>query len=282
MIQIGLTGWGDHDDLYPPGVKSTDKLRIYSKHFPVVEVDSSFYAVLQDTTYIRWVQDTPQDFSFIIKAFQGMTGHLRGKNPFPDMEQMFNAFCDSIRPVVDSGKLKTVLFQYPPWFDCTKANVDVLRDVRERMCDFTVALEFRNQTWFAGDMREKTIDFMKREKWIHSICDEPQAGSGSVPTVLIPTDSELTMVRFHGRNTSGWNQNGNPDWRKTRYLYRYNQEELIEWKNDLLQLQPLTEQVYVIFNNNSGGDAAYNAKQLMGLLGMKPVEAAPRQLDLFE
>jgi uncharacterized protein YecE (DUF72 family) len=282
IIQIGLTGWGDHDDLYTQGVKSTEKLRIYSKHFPVVEVDSAFYAVLQDTTYSRWVEDTPLNFSFIIKAYQGMTGHLRGKNPFADTDQMYAAFTDSIRPVVDSGKLKMVLFQYPPWFDCSKINVELLRDVRERMREYPLALEFRHQSWFADGMREKTIEFMKSERWIHSICDEPQAGTGSVPTVLIPTDAKLTMIRLHGRNVSGWNQNGNPDWRKTRYLYRYNQEELQEWKRHLLKLQSQTEQIHVIFNNNSGGDAAANAKQLMSLLGMEPLEAAPQQLDLFE
>jgi uncharacterized protein YecE (DUF72 family) len=70
---------------------------------------------------------------------------------------------------------------------------------------------------------------MQREQWIHSICDEPQAGEGWVPTVL----------------------------------------------------QQITEDISVIFNNNSGGDAASNAKQLMELLGMKPEASAPRQLELF-
>lgn len=43
-IQIGLAGWGDHD-IYPPGTKGTEKLAEYAKRFPVVEMDSSFYAI---------------------------------------------------------------------------------------------------------------------------------------------------------------------------------------------------------------------------------------------
>ncbi|MDF2960910.1 MAG: hypothetical protein K0S39_2645 [Paenibacillus sp.] len=283
MISIGLAGWGDHDDLYEKGaVKPENKLKIYNRHFPVVEVDSSFYAVLQEKTYSRWVAETTHHFSFIIKVYQGMTGHLRGKNPFSDDDSMYRAFCESIRPVTDSGKLKAVLFQYPPWFDCTRGNVDILRGVRERMRGYPVALEFRNQSWFTEDTKEKTLAFMEREEWIHSICDEPQAGLGSVPTVLVPTSTKQTIVRMHGRNASGWNQNGNPNWRATRYLYRYNREELTEWKDNLLRLSEQTGEISVIFNNNSGGDAAANAKELMTLLGMKPEALAPRQLELFE
>ncbi|TDF93556.1 DUF72 domain-containing protein [Paenibacillus piri] len=283
MISVGLAGWGDHDGLYEKGaVKPESKLKIYGRHFSIVEVDSSFYAVQQEKTYSRWVDDTADHFSFIIKAYQGMTGHLRGKNPFADDDAMYRAFCDSIRPVLESGKLRNVLFQYPPWFDCTRSNVDILRGVRERMRDYPVALEFRNQSWFAEDTREKTLDFMKREAWIHSICDEPQAGVGSVPTVLVPTSVEQTVVRMHGRNAAGWNQNGSPDWRATRYLYRYSRDELAEWRDRLLRLNEQTGQIAVIFNNNSGGDAAANAKQLMELLGMQPEPFAPRQLELFE
>lgn len=46
MIRIGLAGWGDHDDLYPARTPAKDKLAWYAKYFNVVEVDSSFYAVL--------------------------------------------------------------------------------------------------------------------------------------------------------------------------------------------------------------------------------------------
>ncbi|MCS7459544.1 DUF72 domain-containing protein [Paenibacillus doosanensis] len=281
MIQIGLAGWGDHDDLYMQGTPARDKLKVYGRHFPIVEVDSSFYAVQAETTYERWVQETPDGFSFIVKAYQGMTGHLRGKNPFDSEEAMFRSFCESIRPVQAAGKLKAVLFQYPPWFDCTRIHVDLLREARERMGSIPLALEFRHQSWFTADMRERTLNFMMKEGWIHSICDEPQAGEGSVPIVPHPTSRELTIVRMHGRNQQGWNQGGAPNWREVRYLYRYNSEELSEWKRRLLHLQEQTKELCVIFNNNSGGDAAANAKQLMEMLGMQPEGFAPKQLDLF-
>lgn len=280
MIEIGLTGWGDHDSLYPSGTPGRSKLHLYSAHFPVVEVDSSFYAIQSVKSYEKWVNDTPERFGFIIKAYQGMTGHQRGE---PHGEETFAAFRESIRPVLEAGKLRAVLFQYPPWFDCTRENVDLLRNTKAGMGDIPVALEFRNRTWFTPQMAEKTLGFMEREGWIHSICDEPQAGIGSVPIVAHATHPERTIVRFHGRNVQGWNRNGQTQghWRETRYLYRYSNEELLEWMNRLNKLAEQTGNLCVLFNNNSGGDAADNAKMLMELMKIDYEGLAPRQLDLF-
>lgn len=84
MIRIGLAGWGDHDDLYPARTPAKDKLAEYAKYFSVVEVDSSFYAVLGEEVYRRWLAETPPDFTLIIKAYQGMTGHSRANRRLAD------------------------------------------------------------------------------------------------------------------------------------------------------------------------------------------------------
>jgi len=58
--------------------------------------------------------------------------------------------------------------------------------------------------------------------------------------------------------------------------------ELLEWKERLKVLERSSREVAVIFNNNSGGDAAANAKEMMELLGIGDDQGlAPRQLDLF-
>jgi uncharacterized protein YecE (DUF72 family) len=282
MIIVGLTGWGDHDRLYVGKVSPRDKLKEYSSHFPAVEVDASFYAVQPVKNAAKWVDETPDNFRFIVKAYQGMTGHQRGEIPFKDKNEMFTAYKESLHPYLEANKHGMTLFQFPPWFDLRSENVEYLRWCREQMGDIDCALEFRHRSWFEGGMREKTLDFMKKEKWIHSICDEPQAGEGSIPTVLESTSSEKVLVRFHGRNVHGWNKKGRgQDWREVRYLYRYNQEELKEWADNLKQLDSTTKQVFVLFNNNSGGDAADNAQQMLELLDIEYAGLNPRQLDLF-
>lgn len=281
MIYLGVTGWSDQDSLYGSGVSARNKLKEYGGHFPIVEVDASFYAVQPKRNAEKWVADVPEPFQFIVKAYQGMTGHQRGETPFENNEQMFAAFIDSLQPYQEKNKLAMVLFQFPPWFDCRKENVEYLRWCKKEMGGIPCALEFRHQSWFIPKYREGTVQFMKVEKWIHSICDEPQAGSGSIPTVLEVTNSEKVLVRFHGRNLYGWENRGGENWREVRYLYRYNNSELQAWAYHLRQLEKGCRHIYVLFNNNSGGDAADNAKEMMDLLNIEYEGLAPRQLDLF-
>ncbi|WP_242271761.1 DUF72 domain-containing protein [Bacillus cereus group sp. BfR-BA-01310] len=281
MLYIGVTGWGDHDSLYINPYENRNKLRTYSGDFPIVEVDSSFYAIQPARNYTKWAMETPKDFSFIVKAYQGMTGHMKGEIPFSTFEEMFDVYKQSILPLKDANKLKMILFQYPPWFDCKKKNVDLLRYTKEKMEGFPCAIEFRNQTWFYPEMRDKTLQFLEREKWIHTICDEPQAGIGSVPLILEATNSDMALIRFHGRNVHGWLDKGE-NWRAVRCLYRYKNNELEEWVERLEQLKKKAKDIYVLFNNNSGGDAADNAKQLMEMMSITYGEPKPEQLNLFE
>ena len=282
MIQIGLTGWRDHHSLYDDKVSKQDILTAYASYFPVVEVDSSFYAIQPQRNFEKWLRETPESFQFIVKAFQGMTGHERGEHSYESKKEMFEAFVTSLEPLIGAKRLAMVLFQFPPWFDCKRKHVQYLRYCKEKLGSLPCALEFRHQSWFESAYRQQTLKFMKDEGWIHSICDEPQAGVGSIPTVLEATNEEKTLIRFHGRNVAGWNDTGQGNWRDVRYLYRYNHQELSVWKAYLEQLQKETKQIYVIFNNNSGGDAADNARQLLEIMQIEYDDLAPRQLSLFD
>lgn len=281
LIFIGVTGWGDHDSLYPGQISPRDKLKEYAGHFPIVEVDAAFYAIQPKRNAEKWIHDTPESFQFIVKAYQGMTGHLRGDIPFENKQEMFKAFKESLEPYIETKKLAMALFQFPPWFDCKRENVEYLRWCKNEMDDIPCALEFRHQSWFSPQYRKGTLDFMKAEKWIHSICDEPQSGEGSIPTVIEALNRNRVLVRFHGRNIHGWQKRNAENWREVRYLYRYNKIELLEWADSIRKLANESINVYLLFNNNSGGDAADNAKEMIEILELEYDGLAPRQLDLF-
>lgn len=283
MIQIGLTGWGDHPEVYSPHSSSRDKLKDYSGHFPVVELDASFYAIQPQRNIEKWIKDTPDSFQFVVKAYQGMTGHHRGALPFESEDEMFDLFSQSIRPLKEAGKLAMVLVQFPPWFDCQKKNVEEIRLIKERLEEFEIAIEFRHQSWYHMNFREGTLSFLRENGFIHSICDEPQAGEGSIPLVPISTNKEKVLFRLHGRNVHGWRNPGDDEqWRRVRYLYDYNKEELKQISKTATLLEKQSDRVYVLFNNNSGGHAASNAKQFQKILGISYDGLAPKQLDLFE
>lgn len=279
-IWIGLTGWGDHPAMYEHLTNRSDKLYTYGSHFPVVEVDTSFYAIPTAMQFQKWINKTPDGFSFVIKAYQGITGHDRKTYTNAEMKEMIRQLLEAIQPVQQAGKLNCLLFQFPPWFTPNKQSIHKLRKLKRWIGQVPCAIEFRNRKWYEP-YEEETLQFLKREGWIHVVCDEPQAGEGSIPIVNRPTNEQV-LVRFHGRNIYGWNNNGQENWRKVRFLYRYNETELEEWKNRILELQQQVKTVTVLFNNNSGGDAFHNAKQLMDMLDIQYDFLHPKQIDLFD
>lgn len=284
MIQIGLTGWGDHPDIYHPSSTTKDKLVDYTAHFPIVELDSTFYAVQPERNIRKWIAETPSHFRFIVKAYQGITGHQRGELPFASKEEMYDLFKLSLKPLQEAGKLAMILVQFPPWFDCKKENVEEIRFICEKLKEYDIAIEFRHQSWYSSDFREGTLTFLRELNVIHSVCDEPQAGEGSIPLVPESTREDKVLFRLHGRNIHGWrNTSGDDDtWRKVRYLYNYNEPELEEVKTAVQKLQKETQEVFVIFNNNSGKHAAQNAKTFQKRLAITYENLAPKQLGLFE
>src|ERR671939_30105 len=79
-ILVGTASWTDKTLLasgwYPPTVDTPAKrLAYYAKQFPVVEVDATYYSPPAEQTVQLWVQRTPGDFTFNIKAFSLLTGH---------------------------------------------------------------------------------------------------------------------------------------------------------------------------------------------------------------
>lgn len=282
MIKIGLTGWGDHPDVYSDVTSAKDKLFDYSGHFPIVELDTSFYAIPNPKHVEKWCLDTPPTFQFIMKAYQGMTGHLRDELPYETHNDMFEAFRQSAGMFQKHGKLAMVLIQFPPWFDCTTKNVNYLLYMKQQLQQFPLCIEFRNQTWYASAMKEKTLAFLREHGFIHAVCDEPQAGVGSVPLVAIATHDKV-LVRLHGRNVFGWRNIGHGEnWRKVRFLYDYNAEELEGIKQHVVELNTQAKEVFVLFNNNSGGHAAKNAKSLQQMLNIQFEDLSPKQLNMFE
>ena len=282
MIYVGLTSWGDHPSLYSESTSAKDKLFDYSGHFPIVEVDTAFYAIPSASNVEKWCSETPNSFQFILKAYQGMTGHLRDELPFETKNDMFNAFKEAVAAFKRHNKLGLLLFQFPPWFDCTQKNVNYLRYIRQQLPHEKIAIEFRNQTWYSENMQQKTLQFLRNLNFVHTVCDEPQVGAGSVPFVPEVTHDDV-LIRMHGRNVFGWRNVGNTEnWRKVRFLYNYSEQELQWLAEHVRVLNGQAKNVYVLFNNNSDYDAAPNAKRLLQLLNIEFEELSPKQLNMFE
>lgn len=279
---IALTTWIEHPALIHE--QRPVKLREYAQHLPAVEVDTFFYALPQLKTVQQWINEVGPGFQFIVKAHQVMTKHPRAVLPEGvTLPEMFERFKQVIRPMVATDQLKTVLFQFPPQFDATVSNIEYLMKVRRLMGNLPVAIELRNKSWYQPAVIDSLVGYCRDLKFTLVAADEANQIQASIPFYLATTNPELVLIRLHGRNTEGWNHPGK-EWRKKRTLYRYSEEQLKRLNQRIQQLTPQPQEVCVIFNNNSGGDAAPNAltlQQIMGVHFSGLVPRDPEQLDLF-
>src|SRR5690606_16448864 len=186
------------------------------------EVDSTYHAIPPVERCARWVEETPEAFRFVVKAYRELTGHGRPKGaPERPWREVADAFAAVLRPFRDSGKLSMVLFQFPPWFDCTREHVRHLRRCREVFADLPLACTFRYLTWHPLRLSEETARCAREEGLIHTVCVEPRAGVRSMPIVPVVTHPDAALIRFHGRKREGCKTTGRSNWRGVRYAYRY-------------------------------------------------------------
>ncbi len=267
-IRVGTCAWSDHEEYYPPGLPARERLSYYAQHFSLVEVDSTFYRLQPARWFESWAERTPPDFRFNVKAYGAMTRHHREPRPGEeDLVEVFRRFDASVQPLREAGKLGALHFQFPPWFTCTQESRDWVRFCREFFADDLVAVEFRHVSWFRGENREATLEFLRELGAVHVTCDAPQVGSGTVPRVVAVTDPRLAIVRFHGRNARTWYIRAETT--AQRFDYLYSKEELAEWLpaiRDVLARE--AAEVHLLMNNNRANYAVRNALDLMELLGL--------------
>ncbi|MBE3576153.1 MAG: DUF72 domain-containing protein [Limnochordales bacterium] len=267
QIRVGTCAWADHANFYPEGLKPRERLPYYARQFNLVEVDSSYYALQPPRNFALWAQVTPPDFRFHVKAYRALTRHDRTPKPGEEnLDEVAHRFRSSLEPLVASGKLTALHFQFPPWFVRRAENLDYLVWVREQFASYLIAIEFRHRSWFATPaVSKETLAFLRDLQFVHTIVDEPQTGSGSIPAVIAVTNPLLAIIRFHGRNRETWYARGLAT-SGDRFKYLYSEEELRPWAEKAQELAGEAEAVHLLMNNNFGDYAIRNARQMLDLI----------------
>ena len=296
-IRIGTASWTDPTMtaagvFYPDGADSAEeRLQYYASRFPVVEVDATYYALPARRTAELWVQRTPPDFTFDIKAHALMTGQptetkrlpkdLRAALPadvaaksriyakdLPDelTNDVWAWFADALEPLQEAGQLGSILLQYPRWFFTSSENRATIEGSVERLrrVGMTPAVEFRSASWFNDKNLDRTMAFLGDRRIPLVLVDEPQGFKSSVPVMTATTSPDLAVVRFHGRRAETWEAKDIKVVERFRYLY--DEGELGEWVPRVQELASQSEQVHVLFNNCYANYGATNALMLAELL----------------
>jgi uncharacterized protein YecE (DUF72 family) len=237
-IRVGCSGWnyGDwRERVYPRGVPQRRWLEHYATLFDTVEVNSTFYRLAKPQAVAAWVEATPPDFVFAVKASQYLT-HMKR---LADMEQGIGRFYAAIAPLAESPKFGPVLWQLP---ERMARDVPRLANALEALPPGRHCFEFRHESWFCDEV----LALLRKHGVALAIGDHPER-----PWQPWVRTTDWSFLRFH---YGARGRRGN-----------YSDRELEELAPRVKKLARGAE-VFAYFNNDWEGFAVRNALRLRELL----------------
>ena len=149
-LRIGISGWAYsfwRGEFYPKGLVQRRELEYASRQMNSIEINGTFYSLQRPASYVKWRDETPDDFLFAVKG--GM--YLTHRRRLLDIRQpLANFFASGVLQL--GRKLGPILWQLPPW----------LPYERERMTEFLKLLP-RTTTAASKLAHEHNL---KRKDWI--------------------------------------------------------------------------------------------------------------------
>ena len=237
ILRVGTSGFAYKEwkgKFYPANLRDRDWLSYYSRQFPTVEINHTFYRMPTEKAVLGWSASVPGGFQFALKANQAIT-HVR---KLRDCEALLRRFLEAASVLGAEEQLGPVLVQLPPNF---RAQADVLESfLKLRPRAFRFALEFRHPSWF--------------EPQVYDLLQRYQTALGLRETDLEPAPDRLTAdftyVRLR-RNT-------------------YAREELQAWRQRFRAWVDQGVDVYVYVKHEDAAQGPAYARQLLGEAGAQP------------
>jgi uncharacterized protein YecE (DUF72 family) len=236
---IGTSGYNYREwkgDFYTVGVKQKDWLHYYSGQFSTVEINATFYRNFLPHVFEKWYNETDPAFTFTLKGPRIIT-HIKR---LQDIETELSIFFSANASLKE--KLSCILWQFPASFKNYEKNFGNLASFLKNLPpSYKQVFEFRDASWFNGT--------------VYELLNENNAGfvindSNRFPSKTVITDS-AAYVRFHGP--------------QKLYASSYSEIELHDWSNQI-KTWLAGRDVFCYFNNDMGGHAFRNARELRKMI----------------
>jgi len=238
-VRVGCSGWM-YDDwrgrLYPERLAKRRWLEVYASAFDTVEVNSTFYRLARREAVEGWVQQTPSEFLFAVKASRYLT-HVKRLFTIRDG---IERFYEPLEPMRAAGRLGPVLWQLPENFHRDDRRLEAWLEL---LPSGMHTIEFRHPSWFVPDV----LEALRSRGVALTIGDHPER-----PFQTYDATADWRFIRFHhgSRGRAG----------------NYSASEIETWARRIVQWRR-RENVYAYFNNDWRGFAPANAKLLLARLG---------------
>ncbi|MFP5438992.1 MAG: DUF72 domain-containing protein [Bacteroidia bacterium] len=236
-LYIGTSGWQYkhwRGTFYPGNIKVKDHFEYYMKHFDTVEINASFYRIPTKETFVKWRDKLDECFVYVVKANRYIT-HF---NKLQDIGVSLDTFLTNAAELQD--KLGPILFQLPPGWEVDTQRLENFLKILPK--DMRYVFEFRNTTWYNDE-----VDMLLKQ-YNCAFCIYQLGGHISPVKVT----ANFVYLRLHGP--------------KGKYKGSYSDEMLTEWATHCREWLSDNKDVYVYFDNDEKGYAAFNALKLKELL----------------
>ncbi len=239
-IFIGTSGWHyvHWSDSFYVGVSRQQWLQLCAEQFTGIEVNASFYRLLDQKTLKHWADVTPDNFRFAIKANRYLTHNKKLNDPLPAVRKERN------RAQALGNKLTAVLWQLPGNFKKNTARLQSFLDALSHWSEARHAIEFRHASWFDNEV----ADCLKHRRV--AAC---QSDAADWPLWDVVT-TDLVYIRLHGHTRT--------------YASRYSGKTLDSWAKKIRAWSTTNHEVHVYFDNDAEGAAPRDALRLMSRLGL--------------
>ncbi|WP_418063619.1 DUF72 domain-containing protein [Pimelobacter simplex] len=242
-IRVGTSGWSYRSwrgDFYPAGLVQRRELSYLAERAHSVEINGSFYSLQQPTSYRKWREATPADFVLAVKGGRFITHLKRLREVADPIARFFGSGLDELGP-----KLGPVLWQLPATLTYDRALLADFYDALPRKVGTRPVrhvLEFRD----ASFCTDEALDQMRAHDIGCVVSDSP----GTWPRAEAVT-SDVVYVRLHGHTEL--------------YASGYAPASLDRWAERCRGWAEEAD-VYVYFDNDARGRAAYDAMGLRARL----------------
>lgn len=236
-IHVGTSGWHYKHWLgtwYPEGTKASEQFAYYRERFDTVEINNSFYKLPSPETFAAWRNAAPPGFLYAVKASRYIT-HMR---KLLEPEQSFDKFWTHVAALKE--KLGPILFQLPPLWKVNTERLATFLDALPPTQRY--AFEFRNPTWYHDEV------YALLSEHDCAFCIYELAGHLSPPQVT----SSFVYVRLHGPGA--------------KYSGSYTDRQLQSWTDKSFEHARAGKDVFVYFDNDELGYAAFNAQRMRELI----------------
>lgn len=237
QVHIGTSGWHyPHwkGTFYSSAIKESQQFATYQQHFDTVELNNSFYKLPSAETFANWRKNSRDHFIFSVKASRFFT-HM--KKLIVDKTGIRRFFTNAGKL---EEKLGPILFQLPPKWRVNRERLEIF--IRALPAGYRYTFEFREPSWYNDEVYATLL----QNNCAFCIYELDRHLSPIIAT------ADFVYIRLHGP--------GN------KYQGSYKKPVLQKWAARIKDWQKGEKDVFVYFDNDQEGFAAFNALALVKLL----------------